>query len=249
MYKHFARVYDALMADTPYELWAGYIKKRIDDVSDTGTINSAREKTIVLDLACGTGNIAILLAREGFDVIGVDASEDMLAEASRKAFDENLSILFLMQDMRELNLYGTIDAAVCVCDGVSYILTNSDLMRAFERVRLFLNPGGIFIFDMNTEAKFINMHGKIFEDEHCEWKNNYDAKTKINEYHVAFFPPGEEPFEEIHRQRAFSPKTVGKLLAEAGFDSVEMFDGYSEKTLGSDSERAVFVARNAAILL
>ncbi|MCL1878489.1 MAG: class I SAM-dependent methyltransferase [Defluviitaleaceae bacterium] len=259
MYKNFARVYDALMTNTPYDEWATYIDKAIFEnfktvsASDARRHCFAREDILVLDLACGTGNIALRLAKAGYDLIGADASEDMLAEAARKAYDENLQILFLTQDMRELNLYGTIDAAVCVCDGISYILNEEDLMRTFERVKLFLNPSGIFIFDMNTESRFEKMQNKIFEGdgdgETYEWHNNYDAKTKINECRVVFFSPGEEPFEETHKQRAYSPETVQKLLAEAGFSSVDFYDGYTKKTLSSAGERAVFIARNAACLL
>ncbi|MCL2355780.1 MAG: class I SAM-dependent methyltransferase [Defluviitaleaceae bacterium] len=265
MYKNFARVYDALMAETPYDSWAEYIDELLlqrafakskPDVAQPACLHENEKKLrickanfLVLDLACGTGNIAIRLAKAGYDLIGADASGDMLAEASRKA--ENLQILFLAQDMRKLNLYGTIDAAVCVCDGLNYLLSEADLLATFKRVRLFLNPGGIFIFDMNTEAKFENMGNKIFEGdgggEKYEWQNNYNPKTKINECRVIFFnddsgnEPRNEPFEEIHRQRAFSAEIVQQLLTEAGFASAEIFDGYSKNAPAPDCERVVFV--------
>ena len=245
MYKGFASMYDALMADTPYEAWAAYIDGFLREWF------KGEQEISVLDLACGTGNITLRLAALGYDLIGVDASEDMLAEASRKAFDENASILFLSQDMRKLNLYGTVDAAICVCDGMNYILDEKDLLEAFKRVRLFLNAGGVFIFDMNTEYKFNELYKNfVFEGdgaggEFYEWQNIYDPQTKINEYIVNFFPEGEEPFEEIHRQRAYAPERVCELLLEAGFSSAEIRNDYSDEPLSEKSERAVFIARCA----
>ncbi|MCL2049677.1 MAG: class I SAM-dependent methyltransferase [Defluviitaleaceae bacterium] len=243
-YRGFASVYDALMTNAPYDDWAAYINMRLEEVY------GGREKKniIVLDLACGTGNITLRMAKMGYDMLGVDISEDMLAEASRKACEHGASILFLSQDMRELNLYGTVDAAICVCDGMSYILEERELSEIFGRVRLFLNSGGIFIFDMNTEYKFKELYSNfIFEGdgengELYEWQNKYESDTKINEYQVVFHG-SREPFMEIHRQRAYAPQDVCKMLAEAGFASVETQDGYSDKPLTPKSERAVYVAR------
>ncbi|MCL2577541.1 MAG: class I SAM-dependent methyltransferase [Defluviitaleaceae bacterium] len=247
MYEGFASMYDALMSDTPYENWAAYI----DEVLCGQFREKKREALLVLDLACGTGNITLRLAEMGYDLIGVDASEDMLAEANRKAFDANKKILFIKQDMRELNLYGTIDAAICVCDGLNYILDEKDLLTVFKRVRLFLNPGGIFIFDMNTEYKFKEMFANnIFEDtgedgEAYEWENFYEPQTKINEYRLTFFSHengGIEPFEEIHRQRAYSPGDVCDILRAAGFSSVAIHDGYSNEPPKTESAKVVFIA-------
>ena len=246
-YRGFARVYDALMADAPYDSWAAYIDDVIGAGSDTTRTNS-RKNFIVLDLACGTGNIALRLAKMGYDLIGVDASEDMLAEASRKAYDENLKILFLEQDMRELNLFGTIDAVVCVMDGMSYLLTEYDLLKAFKRVKLFLNPGGIFIFDMNTEYKFKEMLGEnSFTAEadgaSYEWDNHYDAAKGINEYRVTFTQTCGESFVEVHHQRAYPVNHICKLLKKAGFNNVEVRDGYSDATPSDECIRAVFIAK------
>jgi len=270
-YGGFARVYDALMTDAPYEQWAAYIdsilrEKAGKPVSNTADMNSERpirheagrnslcnEKIteipqIVVDLACGTGSITLRLAAMGYDMIGVDASEDMLAEAQRKAYEQNASILFLAQDMRELNLFGTVDAAVSVCDGLNYILSEGELLSVFKRVRLFLNPSGVFIFDMNTEYKFKEVlqnrvfEGKGADGEAYEWENHYNPETKINEYHVVFHGEDDEPFSELHRQRAYSPEDVCGLLTQAGFTEVVIRGDYTNDPPRPDSMRVVFVA-------
>ncbi|MCL2197962.1 MAG: class I SAM-dependent methyltransferase [Defluviitaleaceae bacterium] len=243
MYQGFASMYDALMHDAPYEVWAAYIDGFLAE-----WFKKPRAEILVLDLACGTGNITLLLADMGYDLIGVDVSEDMLAEANRKAYEQNAKILFLAQDMQELNLYGTVDAAISVCDGFSYILEEDDLLTAFKRVRLFLNPDGVFIFDMNTEYKFKELfsnkilEGSGIDGEGYEWQNDFDEKTGINEYRITFFSEKEEPFEELHRQRAYSPTVITNLLIEAGFSSVKIRDGYSNDPLTPESARVVFIA-------
>jgi len=245
-YGGFALMYDALMADTPYDIWVSYIDGLL------GHWFKERESSaapLVLDLACGTGNVTIPLAQKGYDLIGVDVSEDMLAEAQRKAFEENQNILFLAQDMRKLDLYGTIDAAVCVCDGLNYILTDEDILTVFKRVRLFLNPGGVFVFDMNTEYKFrVVFDDKTFEGEGAGgeryvWENKYDPATGVNEYEMLFYNMnGGEPFTETHRQRAYPPALICNMLFEAGFKTAAMRDGYSGNPLNEKSARVVFIA-------
>ena len=246
-YQGFASMYDALMTGTPYEDWAAYIDKTLlAQFSER-----KREEILVLDLACGTGNITLRLAEMGYDLIGADASEDMLAEANRKAYDADKRILFLRQDMRELNLYGTVDATVCVCDGLNYILSQDDLLTIFKRVKLFLNPGGIFIFDMNTEYKFKEMFGgQIFEGqgeggEAYEWENFFDINTGINEYRMTFYSlesGGAEAFEELHRQRAYPHADICNALLDAGFASVSMHDSYSNEPIKAESAKVVFIA-------
>ncbi|MCL2225528.1 MAG: class I SAM-dependent methyltransferase [Defluviitaleaceae bacterium] len=245
-YEGFASMYDALMVGTPYENWAEYI----DEVLFEHFCGKPRNNFTVLDLACGTGNITLRLAEMGYDLIGADASEDMLAEANRKAYEANKNILFIRQDMRELNLFGTIDATVCVCDGLNYILSESDLLTVFKRVHLFLNPNGIFIFDMNTEYKFKEMFSNnIFEDvgeggESYEWENAYDPQTKINEYRITFFLRNEDnAFEEIHKQRAYPTSNISNLLREAGFSSVEIRNGYTHDPPTAQSDKVVYIAR------
>ena len=238
-YGGFAYFYDQFMNDIPYEAWASYI-----DMVILRYVKK-RENTLVLDLACGTGNITLPLARLGYDMIGVDISADMLAQAQAKMGMER--ILFLQQDMRELDLYGTVDAAVCACDGLNYILDEAELAAVFTRVKMFLNPGGVFVFDMNTEHKFRNFLGnRVFaatvDGAEYEWENRYNADTGVNEYHVVFMPGGGAPFEEVHRQRAYPSQIICNLLREAGFTSIEMRDGYSDNTPTDESIRIVYIA-------
>ena len=244
IYKGFACVYDALMTNAPYDAWAAYI----DDVLKKRLNFPECGQPLVLDLACGTGNITLRLAKMGYDMIGVDCSADMLAEARRKADEENVDLLLLAQDMRELDLYGTVDAAICVCDGLNYILTEQELGDIFKRVRLFLNPGGVFIFDMNTEYKFKEqLSNHSFESQESTgeaytWDNVYHAQEKINEYKITFYTTGEsEPFIETHYQRAYAPEDVCRLLTQAGFAATAVHDGYNDAPYHDKSGRVVFI--------
>ena len=235
-------MYDAFMADVPYESWAAYLNDVLSQKVEKGGI--------VLDLACGTGNITLKLAKMGYDMIGVDMSEDMLAEANRKAYEDGLSILFLAQDMQELDLYGTIDAAVCVCDGLNYILNEEGLAKVFNRVKLFMNPGGIFIFDMNTEYKFKKTYAdRSFEANTADgawytWDNLYDEDKKINEYSMTFFESedDDEPFIETHYQKAYDTQAICKMILDTGFSSVKIFDDYTKGDVHENTARVVFVA-------
>jgi len=240
-YGGFAYLYDLLMADIPYGEWAAYIDNKLMQ-----HFEGKREGCIVLDMACGTGNITLPLAKMGYDMIGVDISTDMLAQAQAKATGEQ--VLFLAQDMRKLDLYGTVDAVICTCDGLNYLLDEAELGAVFKKLRMFLNQGGIFIFDMNTEYKFKEkLGGNCFvgetEGASFLWDNQFDPSTGINEYRVEFTPNGEEPFLEVHHQRAYPVDVVCKLLHMAGFDTVDIYDGYSDDSPGDECLRVVFIAK------
>jgi len=238
MYRHFARVYDVFMTrGVAYEQWAAYIDEKI------------KESKLVLDLACGTGNITLNLARRGYDMIGLDRSEDMLAQAQEKMYAQNLKVLWLNQDMCELDLYGTVDAAICTCDGMNYLLQPNALAEVFKRVRLFLNPNGFFIFDMNTEYKFKEVLGDEWFTDTAEgkeyvWDNQYNPKSRINKYRVRFYNAAEDlAFEEVHQQRAYDPDEVKQLLHDAGFSAVEIKDNYTNEPPKADTTRVVFICR------
>lgn len=246
-YGRFAPVYDRFMAEVPYKTWARYI----DRVLKKALPARDGEPPIVADLACGTGTMTLLLAKKGYDMLGADISPDMLAEAREKLAKAGRSdILFLQQDLRALDLYGTVDAAVCACDGLNYLLTEDDLGLAFGRVALFMSPGGVFIFDMNTAYKYKKYGSNTFAESvdgaSYIWRNRYDEETRINEYTVDFFLHGdvtaENRFTETHSQRAYPVETVASLLAASGFRAVSVNDAYTDEPVKPESERVSFVA-------
>lgn len=258
-YTSFAHVYDTFMDNIPYEAWSQYLISLLKTYGvDDG---------IVLDMGCGTGNITGLLAKEGYDMIGIDNSEDMLMTASEKAMEDGLNILYLEQDMRDFELYGTVCAAVSICDSMNYILEPDELRQVFKLVNNYLDPNGVFIFDMNTEYKYREVMGDrtIAENrEDCAfiWDNYYDAQTKQNTYELNLFikDTGDdesgaeaadeyedgEPFvrfSEVHYQRAYSVGEVKKLLSEAGMVFVAAYDAFTMEEVRPDSERIYIVAR------
>ena len=240
VYGGFAYMYDLLMQDIPYRAWADYI-----DGALTRHFKGNTQGRIVVDLACGTGSITIMLARKGYDMIGIDLSHDMLAQAQAKLTAEK--VLFLAQDMRKLDLYGTVDAVICTCDSLNYIQDEAELGAVFGRVKMFLNPGGAFIFDMNSEYKYRELLGnKSFTAQEdgasLVWNNDFDAVTGLNKYHVIFTPQGGEAFEEVHYQRAYSQDTVRGLLGKAGFGAIDIFDGYTDMAPGEECVREVYLA-------
>jgi len=241
MYQQFARVYDVFMKPTaPYEKWAHYI----DDVFRR---NGVPAGALVLDLACGTGSLAFLMAQKGYDMIGADASADMLSEATGKMYEDGLPrVLFLNQDMRTLELFGTVDAAYSTCDALNYILTEDDFVKTLKNVALYLNPGGVFVFDLKMEHKYRQLAGNTYHDTVGDasyvWKNNFDPATCINEYRVQFIFRGEGSYPETHRQRAYSTAQVEKMAALAGLKMLGVFDNYSNLPARADSERVTFAS-------
>ena len=206
-YTGFAAVYDTFMDNVPYEEWCGYIKSLLTE--------QGVKEGLVLDLGCGTGSLTELLAAAGYDMIGVDASEEMLELAYEKKAVSGSDILYLCQDMRELELYGTVEAVISVCDCMNYILEYEDLVQVFRLVNNYLDPGGVFIFDLNTEYKYETVMGDRViaedrEDAAFIWDNQYDAKERINIYDLSIFvkEEGQEEdglyrkYHETHYQRA-----------------------------------------------
>lgn len=243
-YTSFARVYDIFMSDVPYQEWCVYICKILEEYGVTDGL--------VLDLGCGTGSLTELLAKRGYDMIGVDLSADMLEIAREKQMESGLDILYLLQDMREFELYGTVRAVVSVCDSLNYIMSETELMQVFRLVNNYLDPGGIFLFDLNTVYKYRELLGDHTIAENREyssfiWENMYYEDAQINEYDLTIFQ--EEgtglyrKFEETHFQRAYSLNTVKKLLAEAGMQFVEAYDAFTKEPPGEKSERIYVIAR------
>lgn len=242
MYNGFAKLYDIFMEDIPYKKWASYIEKTLCS-------HNVPQDALLLDLACGTGTMSFLMAQKGYDMIGVDVSEDMLSEAYEKMYQQNKRVLFLNQNILNLDLYGTVDAAYCTCDALNYLLTEEEFIKALSNVALFLNPKGIFIFDLKTDNKYRKMgngtYNDIVDGASYIWKNHYDTDTYINEYHIQFFTKSNtdtnKSFEEVHRQRSYSICEVQAFVKEAGFEMVSVQDNYTDNPANEESERVTYV--------
>ena len=243
-YTNFAEVYDLFMDNIPYEDWCSYV---------TGLLKGHGVKDgLVLDLGCGTGSLTELLADAGYDMIGVDNSEDMLQIAMDKRAESGKDILYLLQDMREFELYGTVKAVLSICDCINYILEYKDLVEVFRLVNNYLDPGGVFIFDLNTVYKYESVMGDttIAEDrEECSfiWDNFYDEDTKINEYDLSLFIREEEDlyrkYMETHYQRAYTIDEIKKALKEAGLEFIQAYDAFTREPVKDTSERIYLIAR------
>ena len=205
---------------------------------------------LVCDLACGTGNITIPLAKRGYDMTGVDISEDMLNIAREKA--DGLDILFLNQSMTDLDLFGTMGAFLCMIDGINYVLPPKSLLTLFTKIKTcFIDPDGLFIFDISTEYKLKNVIGSntfVHSDKNIfyTWQNRFIEKRKLSDMFLTFFVKQGKKYnrvEERHLQRAYSVNELTLLLKKAGFKSVDTYDELSFDKPKKDSERIVFVCR------
>ena len=241
-YTGFAKVYDEFMDNVDYDNWTSYLIERLKEYNIT--------EGILLDLGCGTGKITRKLAAHGFDMIGVDNSFEML-DIARELSGEDQGILYLLQDMREFELYGTVQAVVSVCDSLNYILETEELVQVFRLVNNYLEAGGLFLFDMNMDCKFQEIASSCIaenrENVSFIWNNLYDETEKINEYELTLFLRGEddryEKKTEYHYERGYSIEEVKECLKEAGMEFVAAFHDYEEKEATGESRRVLFVAR------
>lgn len=257
IYTDFARVYDELMDNTPYEEWGDRLNELIRKYGVSAPERDAEnlldsEKNLVVDLGCGTGTLAELLYEKGYDMIGVDASESMLNIAMDKKAESGSEILYLQQDMRELELYSTVGTVYSVCDSLNYILEEEELKTVFSLVNNYLFPGGIFIFDFNTDYKYREVIGNTTITENREdcsfiWENYYDPEEEINEYDLTIFVQEEENlfrrFTETHFQRGYTVEQILRLVEEAGMKVVEVKDADTGEAVTEQSERVYMVAR------
>lgn len=247
-YTSFAQVYDLFMDNVPYDQWCRYITELLREYGI--------QDGLVLELGCGTGTLTQLLARRGYDMIGVDRSEEMLAVAAQKAAEEGLDILYLEQDMQSFELYGTVRAAVCVCDSLNYLLGEEQLRETFRLVNNYLDPGGLFLFDFNTVYKYETVIGDTTIAENREdcsfiWENFYDEKERINEYDVTVFVREKEGpdgglfrrFTETHYQRGYTLSDIRRLVEMSGLLFVEALDADTLGEVTAQSERIYCIAR------
>lgn len=244
-YTSFAAVYDTFMDNIPYEEWEKYLKSLLYEYG-------VREG-LVLELGCGTGNMTEILAQSGYDMIGVDNAEEMLEIAIEKRMKSGLDILYLQQDMREFELYGTVKAIVSVCDSVNYILEEEELEEVFRLVNNYLDLGGVFIFDFNTVYKYREILGDqtIAENrEECSfiWDNYYYEEERINEYELSLFiREGDSElyrkYQETHFQKAYDLETMKRLITQSGLEYITAYDAFTKEAPTRVSERIYVIAR------
>ena len=247
-YSEFAQVYDLFMDNIPYEEWCDYLvtllkRHGVDD-------------GLVQELGCGTGNMTEALKSRGYDMIGIDNSEEMLAEAIEKNMENDSDtgekpVLYLCQDMREFELYGTVRAIVSVCDSMNYILEPEELLQVFRLVNNYLEPEGVFIFDLNTRYKYEKILGEqtIGEtrEDHCFiWDNYYDEESRVNEYILNLFIQGADGrydrYEEVHYQRAYDLDEIQRLIEASGLRWKGAYDAFTMEPVREDSERIYIIA-------
>lgn len=256
-YQDFAGVYDELMDNTPYREWGERLdsliqkygvstpERDVEDILDS-------EKNLVVDLGCGTGTLTELMYEKGYDMIGVDISEAMLNIAMKKKEQSGSEILYLLQDMRELELYSTVGTVFSVCDSLNYILEEEELLTVFSLINNYLFPGGVFIFDFNTAYKYREVIGDTTIAENRDdcsfiWENIYDPEEEINEYDLTIFVREEDErfrkFTETHFQRGYTVEQMTGLVEKAGMSVVEVMDADTGLAVTDTSERVYVVAR------
>lgn len=248
-YTSFAAVYDQFMDETPYDVWCENLVRELcaQDIKDG----------LVLDLGCGTGCMTQRLAAKGYDMIGVDLSDEMLSIASAKNELTGNDILYLNQDMRAFELYGTVRAVVSVCDSINYLLCEEDVISCFRLVNNYLDPGGIFMFDFNTKYKYETIgESTIAENrEDCSfiWENFYDDESCINEYALTIFVRNDEVseneqelflrFSEEHFQRGYTLEEMKRLIKVSGLEFVKAYDADTLSEVTDTSERIYCIAK------
>lgn len=243
-YELFSNVYDTLTENVNYAARADYIADLLAEHGITGGI--------LLDLACGTGTLSIEMAKKGFEVIGVDASADMLSAAMNNAYESDENVMFLCQTMQQLDLYGTINAAICTLDSINHLTDPADVQLAFDKVSLFTEQDGIFIFDINTVYK----HREILADNtfvydldevYCVWQNTLDADTDTVQIDLDIFEMLEDGAytrtQESFCERAYPLDEIKAMLTKAGFETLKVYDELTKDEPKEDSERLFIIAR------
>jgi ubiquinone/menaquinone biosynthesis C-methylase UbiE len=223
-YEALAGVYDALTGDVGYEKRADYIEKLF--------LKSRVPVHTVLDLACGTGSMTALLTERGYELIAVDESPDMLAAAREKASDlTGEPPVFLNQSMEALDLYGTVDAAICCLDSLNYLAGPREVQKTFQRLHLFISPGGLLVFDINSAAMLRELDGQVFldeqEDVYCVWRPEFEKRSRVCTYWMDIFTRRTdgawERSVEQHRQKAYEVEELRAWLLEAGFTHIRTY--------------------------
>ena len=248
-YEDFSKVYDELMDQVPYGEWCVFVRQ----VLETRGIREG----LVADLGCGTGKLTQILAERGYNMIGIDLSEDMLAVARQKCDGERFAhpVLLVCQNMADFELYGTVQATICTYDCINYLLTTEDVGKCFSLVNNYTEKGGLFVFDINTPYRYNNVfadNAYVYEDEGgmLVWQNKFMKKRSLCDFYLTYFTPDEDGLysrgDQVQRQRCYSLKTIEKLLTANGFEVCAVYGGVDMSPLKEDSEKAYFVAKSVS---
>ncbi len=247
-YDVLAPIYDRINAELDYAAWADFIEAQFSRYAKN-------KPELVLDLAAGTGSMTVELARRGYDMTAIDLSADMLAAAADRIAEEGLTgVLLLKQDMTSFELYGTVDAVVCCLDSVNHLTRKGDLEKCFSLVHNYLNPDGLFLFDVNTPCKFENIYGMndyIIDSEEgdsvCCWRNSYNEETGICDFELTVFTENADGMysrtDTVQKERCYSAEALRHALKEAGFEVLGMFSDYAFTPAGETDERWYIAAR------
>lgn len=241
-YEVFADFYDKLTGNVGYKERAEYILSVLDKLN--------HQAGLTLDLACGTGSLTLELKKQGVDIYGIDGSPDMLSVALQKASDEGEQILFLCQKMQSIDLYGTIDTCVCTLDSINHLTNKQDVQKTFQRVSLFMNKGGVFLFDVNTVYKHrcvLSDNVFVFDTDevYCVWQNTPDEDNKVKISLDFFIPEGENYYRitEEFSERAYTMEELNEMLTKAGFKVEAVFGDMTFDTPSEDEQRIIVAAR------
>ena len=244
MYSQFSQFYDALMGDVDYKGRTEYILSLFEKYD--------KKPTLLLDLACGTGGFSVEFAKQDISVIGVDMSPEMLSVAMEKSKQQELDILYLCQNAAELDLYGTVDGAVCCMDSLNHIVDYDDIREIFKKVSLFLEEGRLFVFDVNTPYKHKNILGDntfVIEQDNifCVWDNSYDVESAVTSINLDFFVSDTEEnykrYSDYIEERAYSDSELKAALTVAGFEVLAVLGELSYQNVEALDERVFYVAR------
>ena len=248
IYDLLAPIYDEINEEIDYSAWADFIEKLIKQNYTAGT------PELVLDLGCGTGRMTVELAERGYDMTGIDLSVEMLDSARERAAEHGLSdkMLWLCQDMREFELYGTVDVTVSCLDCMNHLTSPADLKRCFSLVHNYLIPDGLFIFDINGKEKFEKVYSDRSyvmetEDAVCVWQNYYNEKTKLCDFYITLFSLDEDGrysrYDERQRERMYPLASINKMLTAEGFEFIGAYSDYDMTEATDRDERIYVVAR------
>lgn len=245
IYRDFAFYYDRFMRDVDYGKWADYINEIFG--------RNKLKPELITDLGCGTGSFCLEMAGRGYEMIGVDRSTEMLSCARQKSLEADTDILFLNQDMTSFELYGTVDAITCLMDSVNYVTYKSDLKRLFKLVANYLNPKGLFVFDINSPYKFENiLSSNVFCETDKEasyiWQNSFDKARRLCRFDLAFFVREGEcyrRFDEVHYERSYAKEELTVMLAAAGLEPCSIYGEFTFKKPLDKCERLFFVCKKS----